>query len=226
MTPEELNDLRDKVGTVYSSMLRGMLKVNEIPEAVLVRFFVIKKVIDKIDGRLSAGDLLRIAMDVGFNPETGLFEKGPQPFLSMYTKESQDRIRAASDGEMVPVELKTDEKPETVVDLTAELTATDEKGEDIMEPDAVAPDEPEAVTDEVDDDEYEDEPETIPEPIEIAEPEEDEIIVPEQAHEIGATVSAFVDGNVVDGVIRGYDDGDYTLEVDGQNFTVTEDDID
>lgn len=221
LTPEELNDLRDRVGTVYSNMLRGMLKVSEIPEAVLVRFFVIKKVIDKIDGRLHEGDLLRIAMDVGFNPETGLFDL-IGPFVPNGVPLS------LSDLEIAEATTGPSEKPETVVDLTAELSATDGEGEDITEkPEPTKQQEAlKELAEPEDEDEFEDEPETIPEPIEIAEPEEDEIIVPEQAHEIGATVSAFVDGDVVDGVITKYKDGEYTLLVDGQNFTVTEDDID
>ena len=76
---DEQIDLQDKMGQAHRDMLRRMLGVNELPLAVLKRYFSLKKSLDKIDGFLSPSDLLRIALDCGFNPETGRFEKQVSP---------------------------------------------------------------------------------------------------------------------------------------------------
>jgi hypothetical protein len=70
----ELLKMQENIVPMHRDMYRMMLGVNEVPEAVLRQYFRVKKCLDRIDGRLSPSDLLRIAMDVGFNPETRRFE--------------------------------------------------------------------------------------------------------------------------------------------------------
>ena len=98
MTPEELNDLRDKVNTQHNSTLRTMLGLNELPEFLVKRYFAVKRPLDKIDGRLTSCDLLRIAMDCGLNLETLKFNDGdPHTF----NKEDTERLEKTSDSSKI-----------------------------------------------------------------------------------------------------------------------------
>ena len=127
MNNEEIA-LQDKMNGMHRDMLRVILKVNEVPMAVVEQYFVIKKVIDKVDGRLNVIDLLRIAMDVGFNPATGLFEEKKEVIVTT----NLDPVATTGCGNCREVE--------TVVDLTDELKG---EGEDIIEEVAEALEEPE-----------------------------------------------------------------------------------
>lgn len=80
MNFEEMNkmdqmDLSDKMQQAHKDMFRTMLGVNEVPLSVLQRYFLLKITLDRICGHFTPCDLLRVAMDVGFNLETRLFEK-------------------------------------------------------------------------------------------------------------------------------------------------------
>jgi hypothetical protein len=75
----DYEDMKHKIVPMHWDMFRRMLGVNEVPEPVMVRYFQIKKIIDKLSAPLSVMDLLRMAMDVGFNLETGLFDTEEKP---------------------------------------------------------------------------------------------------------------------------------------------------
>ena len=77
MDAEQLEEMRSKVDETHSALLIRMLGVNELPEIVLERYFVIKGIMDKVDGFIGPEGLLRIAMDVGLNLETMRFGEGP-----------------------------------------------------------------------------------------------------------------------------------------------------
>jgi hypothetical protein len=66
-------DMKHKMGETNWEYLRRMLKVSDVPEPVMVRYFQYKRYLDPIGGRITVMDLLRIAMDCGFDLETGLF---------------------------------------------------------------------------------------------------------------------------------------------------------
>jgi len=70
----ELVDLRDKIQAMHSDMFKTMLGLNELPQPLLERYFLVKKLLDKVDGSLAPCDLIRIALDCGFNPESMRFE--------------------------------------------------------------------------------------------------------------------------------------------------------
>lgn len=67
-------DLQDKMSQAHRDNYKRMLGLNELPLPLLKRYFLLKKLYDKIDGFLSVGDMVRIALDVGFNPETMRFD--------------------------------------------------------------------------------------------------------------------------------------------------------
>jgi hypothetical protein len=66
-------DMKHKMGETNWEYLRRMLKVSDVPEPVMVRYFQYKRYLDPIGGRITVMDLLRIAMDCGFDLETGRF---------------------------------------------------------------------------------------------------------------------------------------------------------
>jgi hypothetical protein len=53
-----------------------MLAVNEVPEPVMAKYFLYKKYLDKVSAQIKTLDLLRIAMDCGFDLDTGKFRAG------------------------------------------------------------------------------------------------------------------------------------------------------
>jgi hypothetical protein len=69
----DYEDMIHKMNPMHLGYLRRMLGVNEVPEPVMLRYFSLKKYTDKLSAPISVMDLLRIAMDVGFNLETGKF---------------------------------------------------------------------------------------------------------------------------------------------------------
>ncbi len=70
----DLTELQQKVDVTHYQLYRRMLGLNELPLPLLQRYFEIKKLLDKVDGPMSPCDLVRIALDVGFNSETMRFE--------------------------------------------------------------------------------------------------------------------------------------------------------
>lgn len=67
-------DLQDKIHPYYQDMFKTMLGISEIPDILAERYFLIKKMTDKVNGRLNPADLAEMAIDVGFNPNTKTFE--------------------------------------------------------------------------------------------------------------------------------------------------------
>jgi len=71
----DYEDMKHKMIPMHSDFLRRMLAVNEIPEPVMVRYFLKKKYLDKLSAPISVMALLDMAVECGFNLETGLFQK-------------------------------------------------------------------------------------------------------------------------------------------------------
>ncbi len=214
---DEQIDLMDKMGQAHRDMLRRMLGVNEIPLLVLKRYFSIKKPLDKVDGFFSICDLLRIAMDCGFNPETGLF--GELKVLSRFSEEDIERIRNTKPGDMIIVDDPKDiiqviKKPESHKPISEQVEPKffEEPAKEVVtEPEenaeAAQPVE-EAETEEtavIEDSETvtASSSEAVAEPAEeIPEPEEDDD-EPTETLEQGVKVRAFIDGKIVEGEIAG-----------------------
>jgi len=94
-------ELIDKIQRTHGDMFRRMLDVEVIPEKVLVKYFELKKMTDKVDGRLTAGDLAKIAIAAGFDPETMSFPFGEDADV-------QDKVQKPLSTEK-PVDETTDE---------------------------------------------------------------------------------------------------------------------
>jgi hypothetical protein len=99
-----------------------MLGVNEVPEPVMVRYFQYKKYIDKIGSHISVMDLLNMAVECGFNLETGLFQVGEFKGVPILAKTELDTAEVGEEAENTHT-LDLDEAAATggtVVDETAE----------------------------------------------------------------------------------------------------------
>ena len=200
--------MREKIGEMHSDMFKAMLGLNELPEPLLKQYFVIKKLLDKIDGRLSAADLIRIAMDVGLNPETVRFETkvlgtNEQGFVV-------EREVASADPEPEPEpEPETDRvalaaKPPETLNLEPGLAAATDDDDEI---DPANPDYGDGEVEEVAD---EPEPEADDEPL----------------YKLGSEVQILEAGEVLDGKIVGFDGDKYVFEAaDGETYEVFEEDI-
>lgn len=203
---EDLTEMREKIDDMHSGMLKAMLRLNELPAALLKRYFVIKKLLDRVDGRLTPADLVRIAMDVGLNPETLRF--GPMG----YDRETPSTIKefnnlAEAAAKPKPPEPEDDEidpanpdygdadEPETVVDLTEDIGEPDDDG---------------------------DEPDYPGELVEQPDPTVDD----EPLYPVGTKVRIFDEGNIHEGEVTAVDGESYTVVADGETHEVSEEDID
>lgn len=106
-------------------LIRRMIGKEEIPQAIQKVYLRHKKLLDRIDGRFSISHLASIALEAGFNPETGKFT-----------------------GEKIPIEVSADEQPENaepVKEAEEGETAPPEEAE-TKEPEPEAPKEPETIS--------------------------------------------------------------------------------
>jgi hypothetical protein len=106
----DYEDMKHKMVPMHRDFLRRMLAVNEVPEPVMVRYFSLKKYLDKLSAPLSVMDLLRIAMDCGFNPDTGLFGDDKfdshKPIIEEVVEEAEITAEEASpDAKRTEIEL-------------------------------------------------------------------------------------------------------------------------
>ena len=65
-------ELNDKIGIVDKEMFHRMLGIKaheNLPDFLLVEYFRVKKLLDKVDGSVGAFGLARIAMQCGFDPD-------------------------------------------------------------------------------------------------------------------------------------------------------------
>ena len=87
-------DFQEKMDPTHQMYLCRMLNVKELPEDLLERYAQVKRLVDRIDGHLTPGDLAMIIISLGANPEivTSLLE----------TTEGEDaRLQAQADKEAV-----------------------------------------------------------------------------------------------------------------------------
>ncbi len=228
MDNESLTDLRDKIGQSHSDMLKRMLGLNELPEPLLLRYFLIKKLLDKIDGFISPGDLVRIALDCGFNPETMRFEETMKPVetieksvdteLEKISDEIVDEAEPAQ-PEKAPPEPAPPEPAEPAQDEQGELEITDNLGADTV----TAGDNENETTSGT----------TTVESTEAAEAaiNEEETKEDEYAGDIpkNAKVTILYGGKIIEGVVYGCrdDDGElvYAVDTEEDRLEVSEDDI-
>ena len=74
MSEELRMELNDKMNEMHRDAFRAMLRVNELPVVLMERYFALKQYLDRADSRINNCELLRMALDCGFNLETGKFE--------------------------------------------------------------------------------------------------------------------------------------------------------
>ena len=182
-------DLVDKMNETHKNMLRTMLGLNELPIFLLERYFSIKKLLDKIDGFISASDLIRIALDCGFNPDTMRFLDVPP-------------IKYMTDGDAKILGLdKEDSEAEAFTTDSAETVIEDVETENDMGIETVAP---------AGDVEEEPDPAADPENAEVVTKEETAVEgqlvegIPK-----GKAVTVLEDGRFISGTIEG------PTEIDG-----------
>ena len=134
----DYDDMLHKIVPGHSDALRRMLAVNEVPEIVLIRYFAVKKYLDKICGDIRAIDLLRMAMDCGFNLETGKFrtkleetydvQERPRMAEPEATQETVDEIIEEANLETADEETGVDPNAETAVEEVIESNTPIENG--------------------------------------------------------------------------------------------------
>lgn len=62
-------DYQEKMDQAHRSLLCRMLNVKNLPEDLLLRYAQVKRLVDRIDGHLTPGDLAMIIISVGVNPD-------------------------------------------------------------------------------------------------------------------------------------------------------------
>jgi len=70
-------ELNDKIGIVDKEMFHRMLGIKaheNLPDFLLVEYFRVKKLIDKVSGNVGVFGLAQIAMDCGFDPDEMEFD--------------------------------------------------------------------------------------------------------------------------------------------------------
>ena len=200
---EDYYDIVSKVEQTHLHFLRKMLGVNEVPEEVLNRYIQIKKIIDKIDARLQPFDLLRIAIDCGFDVATQRFEKKKlivkEPF-EVYVDRAKTFFAGTATNPNPETVTTTADPPEEFVNL-AEVEAEPVIVEELP-------------------------PESIEESVKEVEEEEP---LPERTKPNDTRVSCFYNGEVYEGEITNakMEDGAlvYTILTPEGEFEVDEDDV-
>ena len=197
-----LEDMRLKISPMHRDLYRRMLGINELPEPLLRRYFGIKKLLDKVDGFITTGDLVRIALDCGFNTDTMLFEdtnQDPAPETHV--------VAEVSDNPTPEPEPEEIEKPEPE---PAEIPVPEEV-EEVPEP--VEEPEPDKSFD-LDD---------------TLEPEDEEPAEKKEVLAVGTAVEAFCDGNIVRGRVNGSKEENgkviYSIDTDEELIDVPEEDV-
>jgi hypothetical protein len=119
----DYTDMLEKMSPMNKSMLCTMLSVAEPPEAVCRQYYAMKKCLDKISAPISPVDLLRIAMDVGFNVHTRNFVETKKKYaISRPLSEKELEAINLDDAEVTVIGTHSTKRE---VDLNAE-TAIDE----------------------------------------------------------------------------------------------------
>lgn len=86
-------EFQEKMDPAHRMNLCRMIGMEQLPECLLEQYVRVKKMIDRIDGRLSLGTLAIIALMAGYNPDTGKFEQT----LEETTEGEDARLQAEAD---------------------------------------------------------------------------------------------------------------------------------
>lgn len=121
----EYDDMKHKMNQTHWEFLRRMLGVNEVPEPVMVRYFLIKKYLDKISAPLSVMSLLDIAIDCGFSLETGLFD-------------GKKHVCSVAKATIEPIDIDLADNTHTVVGEAFKGEIPDTKGSPVLDLDDAA----------------------------------------------------------------------------------------
>lgn len=187
-------DLR--IQPMHRDMFRRMLGLNELPDFLLEHYFAVKKLLDKIDGFMSPMDLLRIAIDCGFDIDTRRFNN--------ILQSTEPPTKTAE------VSPKIEEKDTPEVKLTPKPTKVIKK---VNKPQPVEKPKPEPIL------EPEIQPEPEPENTTPVVPNGTKV----SAFFEGEIINGKVTGNIVVGGSRTYtvDTGDDILEIEEDDIEVS-----
>jgi hypothetical protein len=205
----------------------------------MVRYFLVKKYIDRISAPISVMDLLNMAVDVGFNLETGLFETGLEPCTREMTPALKQAMDDSSDGDMIAV----DELDDGTACLAGEKPAQPDKFEShkpgAENTHAIDLDQAAATGGTVDlEVEWKDggvgEDALDPEETGIDPNDETAIVEPlkeKEPIEDGTPVQCYMDDDLKDGTVKGHEVAEngeitYKIEIDGETHELSEDDVD
>ncbi len=120
-------ELQEKMDPTHLMYFRRMLKMKELPVCLLEAYHRVKLLTDRIDSSVSVSILATIALNAGFNPETGEFEVTEQVVEKLKaqlaeTTEGEDaRLQAEADETAKPVEV-LDEADDQMIEQTLDHT--------------------------------------------------------------------------------------------------------
>ena len=131
-------DMEQKMAPMHKEQLRVMLGVNQVPEPVMRRYFLIKKYTDKISAPLRVMDLLQMAIACGFDLETGRFDADtcgvgvkPDEEIEEVLVEESEQIDIDEAVSSPAIEEPTQE---TIDDIVEEVNPADEIVNEVPEP--------------------------------------------------------------------------------------------
>ena len=177
MIEEERMELQDKMDRTHLGMFRRMLGVQELPCSLIDSYYDHKKLLDKLDGFLSAGDLASMAIRSGFNVKLMRFEGLTMSLTSetVTVDEAQTAVIEQDD------EGDDDEEPEPEEESEPEEEAEPEVTEPSPQVESVTEEEPP-------EEEEEDEGKWVSE----------EEVTPKEPYKVGEYCSIFHDGEAKD----------------------------
>jgi hypothetical protein len=111
-------ELNEKLSPVAKEMYQRMLGIVELPDFLLLEYFNVKKLIDKVDGVLSPFDLVQIALRCGFDVETMTFQR-----ITAIAPEMQAKIDELDVQPPTMPQVETDPADAPVVEETPEPKA-------------------------------------------------------------------------------------------------------
>jgi hypothetical protein len=119
MNLEQAELYQEKMERNHRACYCQMLKMKVLPGCLLEQYDRVKRLADRVDGFLSPGELALIAINAGFNPDTGKF-----PILVEETTEGEDaRLQRLADERAAKPVGAPDEAADQVVEQTLEQTA-------------------------------------------------------------------------------------------------------
>jgi len=107
----DYEQMLQKVSPMHNDQMRRMFGLNELPEALLRRYFAYKMILDKIDAPIRPLDLLTIAIAVGFDLDTQRFLTGEEGIELAELKPVEEVTQETVD-EIIEEDVPVEEAPD------------------------------------------------------------------------------------------------------------------